>query len=344
MPPPPPWRTELAQSLREPAALLAALGLSAGQFGGERIAPPPPGQSPGTPSPQTHRNTFPFRVPRGYVARMQRADLRDPLLRQVLPTAEEDTESPGYSDDPLAEGAARRVPGVLQKYRGRVLLITTAACAIHCRYCFRRHFAYGESGLSGRGLNTALAWIGREQSIREVILSGGDPLCLDDGRLAELTERIARIPHVRYLRVHTRLPIVLPTRVCGPLVSWLTGTRLRPVVVVHANHPNEIDGQVKAALARLRGEGITLLNQSVLLRGVNDDADTLANLSERLFAAGALPYYLHLLDPVTGAQHFAVSAQRASQIMAELRARLPGYLVPRPVREVAGAEYKIPLA
>jgi len=288
---------------------------------------------------------------------MQKGNPRDPLLRQVLPVAEEDIVSPGYTKDPLGECHALRAPGLLQKYQGRVLLMTTSACAVHCRYCFRRHFPHGNAhiespvtpenkrgrGVSGRNFGAALTYIRQDDTIREVILSGGDPLCLSDERLAALAIGFADIPHVQRLRIHTRMPIVLPERVDDALLAWLTETCLQTVMVIHANHPNEIDDQVERALTLLRAAGITLLNQSVLLRGVNDHEDTLAALSERLFAAGVLPYYLHLLDPVSGAAHFAVEQQRAREIMAGLRSRLPGYLVPRLVREVAGARYKIPV-
>nr|VFJ43507.1 MAG: L-lysine 2,3-aminomutase [Candidatus Kentron sp. FW]VFJ64807.1 MAG: L-lysine 2,3-aminomutase [Candidatus Kentron sp. FW] len=325
--------------------MLAVLGLAPGprsgaasgkQSGGEGIA-------------GTNTIPFPLLVPRGYVARMQKGNPRDPLLRQVLPIAEENAECPGYTKDPLGECHALRAPGVLQKYQGRVLLMTTTACAIHCRYCFRRHFALGHEdgdmrgkGIPNRDWEMALAYIRKEDTIREVILSGGDPLCLIDGKLALLAARIAELPHVRRLRIHTRVPIVLPERVDDSLLAWLAGTRLQMVMVIHANHPNEVDHRVEGALARLRTGGVTLLNQSVLLRGVNDHPNILATLSERLFAAGVLPYYLHLLDPVQGAAHFAVPKGRVKEIMTGLRSRLPGYLVPRPVREVAGAGYKIP--
>nr|VFK50341.1 MAG: L-lysine 2,3-aminomutase [Candidatus Kentron sp. TUN]VFK51492.1 MAG: L-lysine 2,3-aminomutase [Candidatus Kentron sp. TUN]VFK59654.1 MAG: L-lysine 2,3-aminomutase [Candidatus Kentron sp. TUN] len=328
--------------------MLAALGLTPAQL---------PEQSPtesshGKPPSETNMGRFPLLAPRGYVARMQRRNPRDPLLRQVLPVSEENIIHPGYAKDPLGECHALRAPGVLQKYKGRVLLTTTTACAIHCRYCFRRHFSYGNrhkgedthgEGMWDRNFGMALAYIRENDTIREVILSGGDPLCLSDERLAALANGIADISHVQRLRIHTRLPIALPERVDDALLTWLTGTRLQTLMVIHANHPNEIDEGVENALALLRIAGITLLNQSVLLRGVNDHGDTLVALNERLFAAGVLPYYLHMLDPVEGAAHFAVEQQQAKEIMIELRSRLPGYLVPRLVREEAGARYKIPV-
>lgn len=287
---------------------------------------------------------FPMRVPRGFIARMRKGDPGDPLLRQVLPLAVEQTSTLGYCEDPLAERAAERVPGLLHKYHGRVLLVVTGACAIHCRYCFRRHFPYAASNPARDQWRPALDYIREDVSISEVILSGGDPLSLPDERLADLITRVADISHVGRLRLHTRLPVVIPERITEGLLQALTKTRLRTVMVLHANHPQELDAATGLALERLRLAGIPLLNQAVLLSGVNDSAQTLAVLCETLFAtAGILPYYLHLLDPVAGAAHFAVPEDKALELMRELRRLLPGYLVPRLVREVAGAPYKLPL-
>jgi EF-P beta-lysylation protein EpmB len=283
---------------------------------------------------------FPVRVPRALVARMRPGDAGDPLLRQFAPSAEETLAVEGFGLDPLAEASASPVPGLLHKYQGRVLLIVTGACPVHCRYCFRRHFPYGDHALGDEALEAALAYVRADPSIREVILSGGDPLSLADEALAAIEARLAAIPHLRRLRVHTRWPIVMPSRVGGALLDWLGGSRLRPVVVVHCNHPAEIDGEVSGALAALRGRGIALLNQSVLLRGVNDSADTLCALSEALHAAGVLPYYLHLLDPVEGAAHFLVGESEARRLLRDVAARLPGYLVPRLAREEAGKPAK----
>jgi L-lysine 2,3-aminomutase len=246
--------------------------------------------------------------------------------------------------DPLQEAQARRAPGLLQKYRGRALLVTTGACAVHCRYCFRREFPYAEQvGDLGRW-RESLKYIAADPGISEVILSGGDPLSLSDGRLAALTDELARIPHVATLRIHTRQPIVLPERVDAGLLAWLRGLPWRVVIVVHANHPNEIDAPVAAALQALRATGATLLNQSVLLAGVNDDAATLAALSRTLHAAGTLPYYLHMPDAVAGTAHFAVTERTAVAIVDRLARELPGYLVPRLVRETPGEEAKSVLA
>lgn len=324
---PPRWQQLLAESINDPADLLAALNLGRDWLPAARAA----------------ARDFPLRVPRGFVARMQPGDPADPLLRQVLPLGEELLETPGYGPDPVGDLAVRIGPGVLHKYQGRALLVTTGACAVHCRYCFRRHFPYGEENPRRGGWDAALAAVAADPSITEVILSGGDPLSLSDARLAELTTGIQAIPHVRRLRLHTRLPVVLPERVDERLLGWLGATRLQKVVVIHANHANELDDAVAAAMARLAGAGCTLLNQSVLLHGVNDNAAALAALSERLFASGVLPYYLHMLDPVAGAAHFAVADDDARNLLEELRNRLPGYLVPRLVREVAGAPSKLPV-
>ncbi len=281
-----------------------------------------------------------MRVPRAYIARMHRGNPHDPLLRQVLPLADEDLLSPGFGIDPVGDLAARAGPGILHKYHGRALVITTGACAIHCRYCFRRHFPYSEAQERTADWASVLDYLARDTRIEEVILSGGDPLALSDQRLALLVQGLDRIKHLQRLRIHTRLPIVLPERVDAQLLGWLTATRLKPVVVVHANHAQELDAAVDAALDRLRRHGVHLLNQSVLLRGVNDSVPALQMLSERLFNAGVLPYYLHLLDPVQGAAHFDVPALEAQSLLRKLGARLPGYLLPRLVREQAGAAAK----
>jgi EF-P beta-lysylation protein EpmB len=286
---------------------------------------------------------FPLRVPRGFAARMRPGDPDDPLLRQVLPLDDEDRVVPGFGLDAVGDREARGGTGVIHKYEGRALLVATGSCAVHCRYCFRRHFPYGEETAAANQWREALDYLAADPSIAEVLLSGGDPLSLATPKLAEFTRALASLPHVRRLRLHTRLPVVLPERVDAELLAWLSGLPQQVVVVVHANHAHEIDAPVAAALAALRGTGATLLNQSVLLRGVNDDAATLAALSERLFEAGVLPYYLHQLDRVAGTAHFEVAEDRARSLHAKLAARLPGYLVPRLVRETAGAPAKLPL-
>jgi len=286
---------------------------------------------------------FRLRVPRGFVARMHRGDRHDPLLLQVLPQLAELEAAPGFVRDAVGDLDARAASGVLHKYQGRALLIASGTCAINCRYCFRRHFPYAEELAAAQQWREALAYLRHEASISELILSGGDPLALSTGKLAELSAGLADIPHVRRLRIHSRLPVVLPERIEDSLLAWLAGLPQQKVVVLHANHANEFDASVDAACARLRACGATLLNQSVLLRGINDDVEALAALSERMFAAGVLPYYLHQLDRVQGTAHFEVSDARATALIEALRARLPGYLVPRLVREVPGDAGKRPL-
>jgi EF-P beta-lysylation protein EpmB len=275
---------------------------------------------------------------------MVKGDVADPLLRQVLPLADEQTVYPGYSSDPVGDSAATLSPGLLHKYAGRALLITTGACAVHCRYCFRRHFPYSEAPKSPADWQPAIDRIAADKSIDEVILSGGDPLTLVDAHLVELTGRIARISHVRRLRVHTRLPIVIPQRVTTELIDWLVGTRLTPIIVVHANHAQEIDEATAWALARLVDAGIPVLNQSVLLRGVNDNAEALIGLSRRLVDLRVMPYYLHQLDRVAGGAHFDVPIGRGLKLIESMRRALPGYAVPRYVQEVEGETHKRVLA
>jgi EF-P beta-lysylation protein EpmB len=275
---------------------------------------------------------------------MRKGDPDDPLLRQVLPVHHELQDAPGFAEDAVGDLTAVRPGGILHKYRGRALLIVTGACAVHCRYCFRRHFPYNEHSAARDAWRGALDALGSDTSIDEVILSGGDPLTLSDRRLAGLTQALDAIPHLKRLRIHTRLPVVLPERVDDALLAWLMHGRLRRIVVIHANHARELDASVERACRRLLDTGITLLNQSVLLRGINEDAGVLATLSERLFECGVMPYYLHQLDRVRGTAHFEVDEATAVGIMRDLAGRLPGYLVPRLVREEAGRPYKLPVA
>lgn len=287
---------------------------------------------------------FPLFAPRGYVAQMRTGDPGDPLLLQILPAADELVERPGFAADPVGDAAAVLHAGLLQKYHARALMVTTGACAVHCRYCFRRHYPYGDGPHSLAAWAPALEQLAADPTIEEVLLSGGDPLSLVDAWLARLVELLAAIPHLRRLRVHTRLPIVIPERVCDELLGWLRGTRLTPVMVVHANHPAELWPDVGAALSRLVDAGIPVLNQAVLLKGVNDDADTLAELCRRLVDLRVMPYYLHQLDRVQGAGHFEVPEETGLRLIAELRRRLPGYAVPRYVREMEGGASKTILA
>jgi L-lysine 2,3-aminomutase len=321
-----PWRLELAESVTDPAELLRLLELDSALLPAARLA----------------ADRFGLRVPRAFLAQMRRGDPRDPLLLQVLPLAAELLEHAGFGPDPVGDLDALQAPGLLGKYRGRSLLMTTGACAVHCRYCFRREFPYDAGALTPARLATAVAALAAVPDLEEVILSGGDPLSLPTARLADVTAALGSLPRLRRLRIHTRTPIVLPARVDRLLLEWLGALPWRTVIVLHVNHPRELSAPVRAALALLAGTGATLLNQSVLLAGVNDDEHVLAELSTALFEAGVLPYYLHLLDRVSGTAHFDTPLARATRLHAALLDRLPGYLVPRLVREVAGAASKLP--
>ncbi|MGY0633237.1 EF-P beta-lysylation protein EpmB [Luteimonas sp. A478] len=321
------WQQAWREAVRDPRELLALLGLeqAAGAVSAGAAA------------------QFPLRVPRSFVARMRHGDLNDPLLRQVLPLDDEMRPVPGFDIDAVGDGAARAGRGLIRKYNGRALLVSTGSCAVHCRYCFRRHFPYAEETAAAGGWREAAAAIAADPGIDEVILSGGDPLSLATSKLAELTDALVAVPHLRRLRIHSRLPIVLPERVDDELIGWLAALPWPTTVVVHANHGNEFDTHVDAAMTRLRDAGATLLNQAVLLRGVNDSEQALADLCERGFEAGVLPYYLHQLDRVAGAAHFEVPDATAMALHRALLHRLPGYLVPKLVREVAGDASKRPL-
>jgi len=322
------WQRELAAAIRTPEALCAAIGIDSAHAAAAAA---------GT-------ATFPLLVPRGFVARMRHGDPRDPLLLQVLPRAAENDVVPGFTSDPLAEQGARVAPGLVRKYAGRALMLLTGGCAVNCRYCFRREFPYAESGATRAGVAGALAAVAADVSLHEIILSGGDPLLIDDERLADIIGRLEAIPHLRRVRIHSRLPIVLPERITPGLVNLLARTRLACTVVVHANHAAELDESVATAVGRLRQAGAILLNQAVLLAGVNDSAGALRELSERLVDLGVVPYYLHLLDRVRGAAHFEVPEARARDLHRQLRETLPGYAVPRLAREVPGEPAKVWLA
>jgi len=283
---------------------------------------------------------FPLLVPRSFLDRIRRGDPHDPLLAQVLPLGIEDAPVAGFGSDPVGDTAARKAPGLLHKYHGRALLVATGACAVHCRYCFRRHYPYGDEPKRLADWESAFAAIAADTSLHEVILSGGDPLMLTDARLEAMCSRIGAIPHVRRLRLHTRLPIVVPERVTGRLLDILHAAGPTPIVVVHANHANELAGTCADALRRLVLGGITVLNQAVLLRGVNDSVAAQTALCESLVDLGVIPYYLHQLDRVAGAAHFEVAEEDGRELVAQLRRRLPGYAVPQYVRETAGGDSK----
>lgn len=319
------WRDQLRSAYSDPQALLGSLGITMDESQILSQAP------------------FPMRVPQALALRIRPGDPNDPILRQVLPVDLEQASEPGYLDDPVGDQASKQSRGVLHKYLGRALLITTGACAVHCRYCFRQHFPYAQEHIGGSFSEQAIDYIAATPSINEVILSGGDPLMLSTERLRQLTDRLATVPHIERLRIHTRLPIVLPDRVTSNLIQWISSLPWPVVMVVHANHAQEFDAHVDQALAKLTQAGALLLNQAVLLKGINDDVDQLVALMERGFAAGALPYYLHRLDKVRGAARFEVPEETMAPLMHELRVRLSGYLVPKLVTEIAGQPYKVPL-
>lgn len=283
---------------------------------------------------------FALRVPRPYLARIERGNPSDPLLLQVLPQAQELLDYAGFSADPLAEADFNPVPGVIHKYQSRVLLVATGHCAINCRYCFRREFPYEANQNSRADWQRALDYLRDQPQVNEVILSGGDPLSASDKLLGWFIEQLEQLPHIIRLRIHSRLPIAIPQRITDGLCSLLSHTRLQTVMVVHANHPQEIDPDVGRALLKLRSAGVTCLNQSVLLKGINDNVDALTHLGERLFTFGCIPYYLHVLDHVRGSQHFLVDDAQALALHQQLKQQLAGFLVPKLVRELPGEPSK----
>jgi EF-P beta-lysylation protein EpmB len=330
--PPVDWRSAMKRSIRCSVQLRRELGLAgAGEGGAASVAA---------------ERSFPTFVPREYLARIRPGDPDDPLLKQVLPVPSEDEAAEGFSSDPVGDLHAMAAPGVLHKYDGRSLLVTTGACGIHCRYCFRREFPYSLSHASPRSdaWHAAIDYLRARPDVEEVLLSGGDPLTLTDSKLEELVTAIDAIDHVRRLRIHSRMPVVIPQRVTRELVELLSRSRFAVWFVVHINHPNELDEAVAGGLSMLVDAGIPVLNQAVLLHGVNDDAATLAELCRRLIDLRVQPYYLHQLDPVRGAAHFDVPVSQGQRIIEQLRRTLPGYAVPSYVVERPGAPSKTPLA
>jgi EF-P beta-lysylation protein EpmB len=314
------WQTLLSQTLKSPEELLSYLQLPDSLLEGANRA----------------SLEFAMRIPRPWLDRIEKANPDDPLLRQVLPLGEELESIPGFISDPLEEMSSNPVDGLIHKYKGRVLVILTGACAINCRYCFRRHFPYAENRLGPEQWQKILDYIAADTSITEVIFSGGDPLVSSDTRLKQLIGDLQQIPHLTRLRIHSRLPVVLPQRITTSLTNLLSQTRLKVVTVIHSNHPQELDNAVAKAVEQLKHAGVTVLNQAVLLRGVNDSVATLKALSEKLFDIGVLPYYLFTFDPVKGAAHFDVPDNEAKQIISQLQDQLPGYLVPKLAREIPG--------
>ena len=322
------WQSQLSDLITDPHELLNILELSEQQLlSGALLA----------------SEQFKLRVPRAFVQKIQKGNPLDPLLLQVLPHHLELEDHPGFVTDPLGEEQANQQPGVLHKYKSRFLLTLTGACAVHCRYCFRRHFPYQENLPKTEDWDNIKAYIESQPDINEVILSGGDPLTLSNRKLQIWIERLSSVQQIKFLRIHSRVPIVIPNRVDETLISLLKNSRLRIILVVHSNHASELDDFTCANLSKLVEQNITVLNQAVLLNGVNNTAQVLVDLSYRLFDAGVMPYYLHVLDKVKGAHHFDLMPSDIDHIYKELLANLPGYLVPKLVREIAGEKNKTPL-
>jgi len=320
------WQGELAQCFTDPEKLLNYLNICP-KLHAESFAA---------------RKLFPLRVPLPFAQRMERGNINDPLLKQVLTSSDEFIEHEDFVNDPLDEQQAP-IPGLLHKYKNRVLLMVRTACAINCRYCFRRHFPYQDNSIGQTQLADIAQYVSQDSAINEVILSGGDPLMANDQHLTRLFKLIEPISHVTRLRIHTRLPVVIPQRVTRDLLTLLETSRLNIVMVLHINHANEIDQDVIAMAQALKMAGVTLLNQAVLLKGINDEVESQVALNEALFNAGILPYYLHLLDKVKGAVHFDSEQTHAIEMMHQLYQRLPGFLVPKLVREIGGQAHKTPI-
>ena len=317
------WQKELANVVTDPKKLLEMLDICPSNY-------------------QQHfsaRQLFPVRVPKPFIKRMIKGDFNDPLLKQVMPLSAEFEQLAGYSTDPLEEHDTV-AEGLLHKYKHRVLMMVKTGCAVNCRYCFRRHFPYQDNSPNKARWQQALSYIAEHTEINEVIFSGGDPLMANDQHLTWLVEQIEQIPHVQRLRIHTRLPVVIPQRITDELVTLLANTRLKATMVLHINHANEIDDDFCAAIEKLRAARIPLFNQSTLLKGINDDAQVLVSLSEQLFDCGIQPYYLHLFDPVQGGAHFDIEEKQAVGIVQQMMAILPGFLMPKLVREIAGEANK----
>ncbi|MFP3028861.1 MAG: EF-P beta-lysylation protein EpmB [Arsenophonus sp.] len=321
------WLQQLAESVTIPDELLRLLALENNQ---ELRA--------GTAA----RALFPMRVPHPFIAKMRIGDANDPLLRQVITVQSEFNLIPTFSTDPLNE-QNNPIPGLLHKYQDRVLLLVKGSCAVNCRYCFRRYFPYEKNKGNKQNLKAVLNYIQRHTEVNEVIFSGGDPLMIKDHELDWLMLHLEAIPHIKRLRIHSRLPVVIPARITTTLCHRFNISRLQVIMVTHINHPNEIDSEFSSAMEQLKQVSVTLLNQSVLLRGVNDNPNCLAKLSNKLFENGILPYYLHLLDKVNGAAHFMVTDEEARIIIKELITRISGYLVPKLTREIGGKLSKIPI-
>ena len=318
------WQTLLKESLISAAELVSHLEL-------------PEECLPGA---ESGHKLFELRAPKPYLERIEKGNPKDPLLLQILPVQQESTQVTGYATDPLEEAESNPMPGLIHKYKSRALLVGSGACAINCRYCFRRHFPYADNGLSNERIDQVVTYLKQQPDVNEVILSGGDPLATSDKRLEALISKLSDVPHLKRLRIHSRLPVVIPQRVTDGLVTLLSESRLKVIWVLHINHGNEIDRVVADAVRKITDKGMMVLNQSVILKGVNDNSQTLVDLSEALFDADILPYYLHAFDPVQGASHFDVSDDKAIQLWKKMQKELPGFLVPKLTREEPGKASK----
>ena len=318
------WSEHLAQAITNLAELISLLGLP----------------SDLAEQGQEAHQAFKLLVPRPYLSRIEYGNPEDPLLQQILPHGHEMLPQAGYNKDPLEEADHNPQKAIVHKYTRRLLVIASGGCAVNCRYCFRRHFPYGDNQLAQAEWHSVIDYLKAHPQINEVILSGGDPLMMKDNLLADKVRQIEALPQIKRLRIHSRLPVVIPARVCDAMISWITNSRLDIVMVWHINHANEIDAEVKQAAMRLKQAGVTLLNQGVILKGVNDNVDAQVALSETLFDAGILPYYMFTLDPVEGAAHFDISVNEAQQLMGQVAAELPGYLVPKLAKEIPGKSAK----
>ncbi|WP_067206490.1 EF-P beta-lysylation protein EpmB [Marinomonas aquimarina] len=322
------WSTELAQAIKSPAELWPLLGLTEQDL------------------PAAHKAMASFKmlVPRPFVSRMEFGNVNDPLLKQVLADDIEMLPVAGYSKDPLDEGNHNPQKAIVHKYERRILVITTGTCAVNCRYCFRRHFPYGDNQLAQKEWDSVIDYLKDHPEVNEVILSGGDPLMLKDSQLSQHIARLNDLPQLKRLRIHSRLPVVIPSRINDELLAWVSQSRLDVVLVLHSNHAHEIDQSIADKVALLKRAGVTVLNQGVLLRGVNDSVEAQVNLSEALFAAGILPYYMFTFDPIEGGAHFDISIEAAQQLMGQVAQKLPGYLMPKLAKEIPGEPAKTVLA
>jgi len=286
---------------------------------------------------------FKVKIPEYFKNKIDFNNPIDPLLLQVIPSELEAIETPGFNYNPLEESKYNPVPGLLHKYKTRVLIMLTTNCSINCRYCFRRHFDYKSNNIALKEFDKIIDYIKQNKNINEVIYSGGDPLLASDKYINNITQKIAQIPHIKYIRIHTRIPIVDPKRITQEFCDIFIPEKInnkKTILVTHCNHPDELDEHIKSKMDLLNKNNFTLLNQSVLLKNINDNSEILVNLSYKLFNCGIMPYYIHMLDPVQNAAHFQVDVNIAIKLMKQIKAELPGFLVPKLMQEKPGGNSK----